>query len=202
MQRLIFALLLMPALLAGCMDVPSGAPPGMPGTSMENMDSSNLHNGPVINRFSVKPASIAPGDKAVLSWDVSDALSVSLNQGIGRVETTGSIEVSPNIQTVYVLTAVNQKGSAAARVTLNIQGEGTEKLPVILEFRSDPAVPKRGQPARLRWTTRGATQVTINNVPVSASGDKMIRLEEPTTFQIIVTNSYGSDIKYLSVPVE
>jgi len=42
----------------------------------------------------------------------------------------------------------------------------------------------------------------IDNVPVQPNGDKMIRLDGPTTYMITVTNSFGSDIRYLSVQVE
>ena len=186
-------------VFTGCMDVPSTPPDLKP---VGNIVPSGLNEDPVINRFSVTPAAITVGSKAVLSWDVSNASSVSLNQGIGLVEAKGSLEVSPISQTAYILTATNQKGATFAKVTLSIQAQGEEKLPVVLEFTTDPAVPKRGQSARLRWTTRGATQVMIDNVPVQPNGDKMIRLDGPTTYMITVTNSFGSDIRYLSVQVE
>jgi len=186
-------------VFTGCMDVPSTPPVLKP---VGNIVPSGLNEDPVINRFSVTPSAIAPGSKALLSWDVSNASSVSLNQGIGLVEAKGSLEVSPISQTAYILTVTNQKGATFAKVTLSIQAQGEEKLPVVLEFATDPAVPKRGQSARLRWTTRGATQVMIDNVPVQPNGDKMIRLDGPTTYMITVTNSFGSDIRYLSVQVE
>lgn len=191
-----------PAVLiafTACMDVPAVAPEIKPAG---NIVPSGLNEDPVINRFSVTPSAITPGSKAVLSWDVSNASSVSINQGIGLVDLNGSIEVSPISQTAYILTATNPKGTTFAKVTLSIQAHGKEKLPAVLEFTTDPVVPKRGQPARLRWTTRGATQVMIDNVPVQPNGDKLIRLDGPTIYTITVTNSFGSDIKYLSVQVE
>lgn len=197
--KLFILILAVLCILAGCMDVPVTVPDLKPAS---NIDSHKLDGDPVINRFSVTPAAITVGSKAVLSWDVSNASSVSINQGIGLVELKGSIEVSPVSQTVYILTATNQKGTTFAKVTLSIQAHGGEKLPVVLEFTTDPVVPKRGQNARLRWTTRGATQVMIDNVPVQLNGDKIIRLDGPTTFTITVTNSFGSNIQYLSVQVE
>jgi hypothetical protein len=160
-----------------------------------------LAGDPVINRFTVTPSTIQPGGKAKLSWYVSNAASVSINQDIGIVDKVGSIEVSPMVQTAYIITAINEKGSTFAKVTLSLQAQGPEKLPVVLEFVTDPVVPKKNTPARLIWKTRGATQVTIDNVPVQANGDKMVMLSSPTSFMIMVTNSFGSEIKYLSVQV-
>ena len=187
-------------VFTGCMDVPAEAPTLQ---TDSKIDPSRVgSDDPVINRFTVTPSAITAGSKATLSWDVSNASSVSINQGIGLVEARGSKEISPISQTAYIITATNPKNTVFSKVTLSIKAEGGEKLPVVLDFSTDPAVPKRGQPARLRWTTRGATQVMIDNVPVQTNGDKQIRLDAPTTFMITVTNAFGSDIRYLSVQVE
>jgi hypothetical protein len=204
LKRIFFALVAL-IMVTGCSSQPAGDSPANQGNRNFIKTGDNTGPGlagdPVINRFTVVPATIPPGGKATLSWDVSDAASVSINQNIGMVEKVGSLEVSPMLQTAYVITATNQKGSSFAKVTLTVQAQGANTLPVVLEFTTNPTTPKINQPARLIWKTRGATQVTIDNVPVQASGDKMINLPSATTFVITATNSYGSEIKYLSVPV-
>lgn len=191
--------------LTGCSSQPvvneSASEENTSSSIQEDNTGPGLAGDPVINRFSVVPGTIQPGAKAKLTWKVSNAASVSLNQNIGLVDKEGSMEVSPMTQTAYVLTATNKKGSTFAKVTLTVQAQGPDTLPVIIEFTTDPAVPKRNTPSRLIWKTRGATQVSIDNVPVRANGDKMIMISAPTTYMIMATNSFGSEMKYLSVQV-
>lgn len=196
-------------LISGCSSLPAinnqAGSETNTGYTGNNSDGQTIGRGldwdPVIHRFSVTPANIPPGGKATLSWHVSNADAVSLNQDIGQVEMTGSMEVSPSIQTVYIITATNIRGSTYAKVTLTVNDYGPNKLPVIEEFKTNPEILKPDEPGRLIWKTSGATLVTINNVPVQLSGNKMIRQTESRTYMLIVTNSFGSDIRYLSVPV-
>jgi len=204
LPKRIFLALVALFTFAGCMDMPVGDVSTGRQDTIVNTDSpagSSLAGDPVINRFSVVPSTIEPGGKARLIWDVSNAASVSISRDIGLVDKKGDMEISPMVQTAYIITATNEKGSTFAKVTLTVQAQGANTLPVILEFITNPVIPKNDQPARLIWKTRGATQVTIDNVPVQANGDKMIRISSPTTFMITATNSYGSEIKYLSVQV-
>jgi hypothetical protein len=203
--RVISVLLIISAIITACSSQPAG---DSQSDLRNNANTANaeitgpvLSGDPVINRFSVSPSTIPPGGKAILSWDVSNAVSVTINNNIGRVNSKGSVEVTPAVQTTYVITATNQKGSAFARVILTVQDASHQKLPAIEEFRTDPEYPRRGKPAKLIWKTSGATQVTINDVPVQLSGDKTIMLITPTIYTIMATNSFGSEIKYLSVSI-
>ena len=62
---------------------------------------------PVIQSFSADPASIIAGQTTTLSWSVSNATAVSINQGIGPVGLSGSRTVGPSLNTTYTLTATN-----------------------------------------------------------------------------------------------
>lgn len=202
---ILLILLIIPGIIMACNGERAwdGQPDMQKNTNAVNADITGpvLPDDPVINRFSVSPSTIPPGGKATLSWDVSNAASVTINNNIGQVATKGAIEVSPAAQTIYVITATNQKGSAFARVILTMQDSSHPKLPVIEEFKTSPDRPRKGKPAKLIWKTTGATQVTIDNVPVQLSGDKTIILVTPTIYTIMATNSFGSEIKYLSVSV-
>jgi hypothetical protein len=68
--------------------------------------------------FSVSPASIAQGATAVLSWNVTNATSVSIDHGIGNVPVSGKQNVSPSVPTTYKLVATNEAGSAIKTVSL------------------------------------------------------------------------------------
>ena len=81
---------------------------------------------PVISSFVTDKGNItATGDpslppEATLSWLVTNADSVSLNQGLGPVALTGSQAVNPSETTTYVLTATNASGSTTASVTIGV----------------------------------------------------------------------------------
>jgi hypothetical protein len=69
---------------------------------------------------SASPASITAGQSAALTWATTNATSVSINQGIGSVATSGTRSVSPTVSTTYILTATNSTGTAAASVTVTV----------------------------------------------------------------------------------
>jgi hypothetical protein len=72
---------------------------------------------PTISSFLVSPTSINKGSSATLSWQVSNAASVIIDQGIGVVTGT-SITVSPQANTTYTITATS--GSSSVTKSVNI----------------------------------------------------------------------------------
>ena len=70
---------------------------------------------PVVNSFTASPSSITVGSSATLSWNVSNATSVTIDQGVGAVGSSGTTSVSPAATTTYTLTATNAAGSATDR---------------------------------------------------------------------------------------
>ena len=76
---------------------------------------------PTVAQFTAEPASIQRGQSATLRWQVSgQATNVSINQGIGTVQSTGSQRVSPTDSTTWTLTATGPGGSNTARATVNV----------------------------------------------------------------------------------
>src|SRR6185295_2594358 len=54
--------------------------------------------------FSAAPASVTAGQASVLSWNTTNAASVSIDQGIGAVAVSGTRSVSPAATTTYKVT--------------------------------------------------------------------------------------------------
>ncbi len=75
---------------------------------------------PVISNFASSPASISAGQSSTLSWSVSGATSLALDNGIGDVTGASSRTVSPTATTTYVLTARNAAGSVTASTTVTV----------------------------------------------------------------------------------
>jgi hypothetical protein len=73
---------------------------------------------PIINSFTADSIAIDEGDSVALSWAVTDATTVTIDQSIGSVALTGSTSVSPTTATTYTLTATNSAGSSTATVTI------------------------------------------------------------------------------------
>ena len=96
---------------------------------------------PVIGFFTVDSGNItATGDpglptSAELSWEVSNAGTVEIDQGIGGVSLDGRQTVSPSATTTYVLTAGNASGTTTASVTVGVD----EAIipPVLTELMAD-----------------------------------------------------------------
>jgi hypothetical protein len=73
---------------------------------------------PVIFSFIATPAQIMLGQSSSLFWSVSNATSVSINNGVGTVAATGSTSVSPTNTTTYTLTAIGSGGTSTAPATV------------------------------------------------------------------------------------
>ncbi len=80
---------------------------------------------PVITSFTASPASITAGQSSTLSWNVANATSLSVNQGVGSLPSsaTGTKVVSPTVTTTYTLTITNSAAqSVTATATVTIAG--------------------------------------------------------------------------------
>ena len=73
---------------------------------------------PPLITFAANPTSIPAGSSSLLQWATTGATSVSIDQGIGAVSTSGTRTVTPSATTSYTLTATNSTGSSATRVTI------------------------------------------------------------------------------------
>jgi|GEM_PF-4439939 len=80
---------------------------------------------PVINFFTASPAIILPGSSSTLTWSTTNALSVSIDNGIGSQQTNGSVSVRPVSTTTYTLTASGGTVATTAPATVTIGGLGS-----------------------------------------------------------------------------
>jgi len=76
---------------------------------------------PVCHSFSTSRQQIMPGQTSILSWQVSNAESIRIEPGIGRVSALGSRAVKPAATTTYTLVAGNKEGQSrlSCRVEVN-----------------------------------------------------------------------------------
>jgi RHS repeat-associated protein len=75
---------------------------------------------PVITSFDANPSTIRAGSSSTLSWSTTNASAVVINNGIGAVPASGSIDVAPVANTTYTLTAGNGSGIAEKQAGVTV----------------------------------------------------------------------------------
>ena len=106
-------------------------------TATTTVAVSSAAGPPTVTSFGASPASITSGQSSTLSWAVSNATSVTIDQGIGNVAASGSLAVSPAATTTYTLTAANGAGSTTAQTTVTVgaappPGTGVPAIDVVV----------------------------------------------------------------------
>jgi hypothetical protein len=76
-----------------------------------------------IEKFSVQPESIKPGQSVTLAWATENPVSVSIDPIVGRVRPRGTKAVSPSATTTYTLTVHGPKDQILTQaVTVTVAG--------------------------------------------------------------------------------
>jgi hypothetical protein len=150
--------------------------------------------------LSVSPPSIVAGQSSTLSWTTANADSVSIDQGIGSVATSGSLAVNPSATTTYTLTATNSAGTATAATTLTVGAP--PPLPTAT-LGASPGGIILGGTATLSWTTTNASSVTIDHGvgSVAPTGSVGVSPAATTTYTLTAANLTGSVTSQATVTV-
>ena len=75
---------------------------------------------PVVNDFSASATNILPAENVTLRWSVTDATLITIDNGVGRVGTEGSVTVAPQKSTKFTLTAAGDKGLSTTWVNIDV----------------------------------------------------------------------------------
>jgi len=148
---------------------------------------------PVINSFEASRVSITSGEPSTLSWSVSNATTVSIDQGIGVVGLTGTKVVSPTADTTHTLTATNGAGTSTATSRIVVT-QKPAALPVINSFAADPESICAGNSSTLSWNVSDAAEITIEPDvgSVELIGNVSVLPEASTTYTLTAANESGS----------
>jgi hypothetical protein len=79
-----------------------------------------VYRWPTINDFHCSHTSVVAGNQAKLYWTVSDADSITIDNGIGSVVASGTTYIYPSATTTYTLMASNGGNTVAQSVTVNV----------------------------------------------------------------------------------
>lgn len=154
---------------------------------------------PHIASFTASPTSLQAGQSATLSFAVTGATSVSIDQGIGAV--TGNVTVTPAATTTYTLSATNSAGTSTLQATVTVL-PAAQGAPVITSFSADATSLAAGQSAKLSFGVTGATSVSISPAVGTVTGTTAtVTPSATTTYTLTATNPNGSAIATLLVSV-
>ena len=150
---------------------------------------------PVITDFTANPGSITAGQSSTLQWNVTGATSVTIDQGIGNVSSTGTLSITPVKNITYNLVAVNSVGSTTATATVTVAMDVVP--PTIKDFSVDPLYVYAGKPSTLQWDVTGATSVTIDQGigTVCSAGTIKVSPNVSTMYTLTAANSSGNITK-------
>lgn len=151
---------------------------------------------PLILAFDANPTCITRGETATLTFQVQYAQTITITGGgvsqtfagnPGATPTSGSLTVTPTVDTTYTLTASGKGGTASGNVTVQV------KQPLTVDqFVSDNycLIPPANT-VNLTWAVSNAETVTITDnstevvTGVSATaGTRSFTVNNPTTFTI------------------
>jgi peptidoglycan-associated lipoprotein len=108
----ILAALAMVLVISGCAKKPvaqAPAPPAPPPPAAR----------PTVT-LQASPTSIKKGESTTLSWNSTDATSLTIEPEVGAVTAQGSTKVSPSDSTSYTITASGPGGSASATASVSV----------------------------------------------------------------------------------
>lgn len=199
---LLMALLLCSSL--GCFDINVPSTEDLPSfikpNSSTHDDASGNSQKLVVNTFKAEPSTIGAGEGAKLSWSVTGATTVVIDQGIGKVDPSGEAMVYPSSTTTYRLSAENAGNTAVVTTTITVTATSPQPssgLPVIHLFTAQPDSIQTGESSTLTWNVSDATSVVITPAitgqpdPLPPAGSAPVSPSQTTSYTLTAENAAG-----------
>ncbi len=160
-----------------------------------------LEGMPSLANFKATPASLPSGGGSVnLTWNATDASTLSLDNGVGDVTGLNSKTVNVTSATTFTLTASNANGSSTATATVTV----LPPAPTISSFTVTPdSLAAGGGSVTLNWASAGASGLSLDNGVGDVTGliSKTVNVSASTVFTLTATNATGSTTSQASVTV-
>lgn len=152
---------------------------------------------PQIISFGADPENICSGEYSKLSWSITGATSVTIDNRIGEQLLIGNTDVWPTETTNYTLTAINWFKKETHQIKVSVK-------PKINYFEASPSDITIGNESTLSWRVDGATNITISNVEgeqEEPTGETQVSPNCTTTYTLTATNEAGSTSNHVEVTV-
>jgi len=153
---------------------------------------------PPVCTMSIEPGEIEKGDSAILSWTSVNVVSATIDKGIGSVDVTDSMAVSPTEDTTYTGTFVGKNGEEkVCTATVIVKPPTTEPKPPLCTLTADPTSHGvGGGKSTISWTTinsvSGELDQGIGTLDPLSSGDVEVQVDSTTVYTATVIGKDGS----------
>ncbi|MEM1347284.1 MAG: hypothetical protein AAGI01_01925, partial [Myxococcota bacterium] len=159
---------------------------------------------PVINSFTVSEPTVFEGESVTLRWEIAGADSIVVRDAQGNTVfqmddpgSTGSVEVTPQLSTIYRATVQNNTDTAERTIAVTVR----ERLE-ITRFASVPERGPVGTNFQLEWSIDGTpTSIVLSDdkgrsdyadgVVNLKSSSVMVSPVETTTYTLVAAGSAG-----------
>jgi YD repeat-containing protein len=150
--------------------------------------------------ISADPVSIQSGASSTLTWTSADALSCTIDQGVGAVNPSGTATVSPTTTTTYTITATGPGGTAFASTTVTVT---TPPPAPAVSISANPTSIQSGGSSTLTWISTNADSCTIDQGigTVNPTGTTTVSPTATTTYTITATGTGGTTFASVTVTV-
>src|SRR5438128_6474852 len=152
---------------------------------IQNIQEAKAASAPQIT-FTATPTSVSPNDPVTLSWNITGAVTATID-GLGNIGETGSKVVNPTSTTTYTLRAEGPGGNSQATAVVTVAGNA-------FTFTATPNQIVAGDSATLSWNAPNETSVSIdNNVGTfGPTGSVSVSPTVTTTYNATATGPAGT----------
>ena len=139
--------------------------------------------------LAAQPASIVPGQSSTLTWSSKNAITLSLQPGIGTVAAQGSITVMPQQSTTYTLTATGSGGTVQATTVVSVSVPAPTAT-----LSASPVTISVGGTSTLTWSSQNAASLDLEPGvgAVAAQGSVMVSPTQTTTYVLTAQGAGGT----------
>ena len=156
--------------------------------------------------LTANPASIVQGTSSTLTWSSTNAVTASIDQGVGSVNPNGTLSITPTQTTTYTITAQGPGGTASASTTVTVTPlNGPPRIDSFTAACGNTPI-LQGTSTTLSWQCSNVANVTtvhiepVGTVNISAS-PLAVAPQVTTTYTLTVSNQWGSASAQVTVKV-
>ncbi|MGA7919634.1 MAG: OmpA family protein [Candidatus Acidiferrales bacterium] len=132
-------------------------------------------------------ANIKCSENTNLQWQTTDAVDVSIDNGVGNVDASGSKAVSPRATTTYTLTATGPGGKVTSTETVNVDTKAIANIsanPPEVKYRKIGDKIINQDSSTITWTTSNADSATLNSNKVDLNGSQTVKAQPKDDSQV------------------
>jgi peptidoglycan-associated lipoprotein len=115
----------------GCGSKPKPYTPSTPTVGGVTPPSDNSGSPkPTVLQFTVEPSVIERGQSATLRWSVNNSTTITIDNGVGDVQSSGTRRITPGETTTYRLAAAGPNGTVNGTTTVTVTNPAPPTAPI------------------------------------------------------------------------